>query len=163
MIVILQKLKQSAILPVALSLLLVLGGCLEQIQSTRTPTGALNNFLLHLQAGELDDARAYFAPGLVTQSPDLDQLVIAASGRARRYEIVQKPARTEDEQVKLTVPLDNGKIQETIKGRVRLRPVAGAPTPGPDVGWQEVEIITARMVSRGPGWRILDFELKCCP
>ncbi len=51
----------SAALSIALALL-TLSGCLEQIQSTRTTSGALHNFLLHLEAGELDDARAYFAP-----------------------------------------------------------------------------------------------------
>ena len=36
--------------------LLTLTGCLEQYQPTRLPQGALNNFLLHLQNGELDNA-----------------------------------------------------------------------------------------------------------
>jgi hypothetical protein len=143
--------------------LLALGGCLEQVQSPHTSTGALHNYLLHLQAGELDDARAYFAPGLVTPSPALDQSIKEAADRVRRYQVEEKPAKTEDEQKKLTVPLDNGEVQETIRGRVRPLPAKGEPTPGPDEGWQEMDIITARMVSRGPGWRILDFELKCCP
>jgi len=111
----------------------------------------------------LDDARAYFAPGLVTPSPALDQAIKAAADRVRRYHVEEKPAKTEDEQIKLIVPLENGEVQETIRGRVRPLPAKEQPTPGPDEGWQEMDIITARMVSRGPGWRILDFELKCCP
>ena len=111
----------------------------------------------------MDDARAYFAPGLVTPSPELNQSIKAASDRVRRYEVEEKNITKEAEQAKLTVPIANGEVQETIPGRVRLRPAPGQPTPGPDEGWQDVDIITARMVVRGPGWRILDFELKCCP
>ncbi|HKP52281.1 MAG TPA: hypothetical protein VJ183_06480 [Chloroflexia bacterium] len=152
----------SALLAIIFALL-ALSGCLEQIQSPHSSTGALHNYLLHLQAGELDDARAYFAPGLVTPSPALDQSIKAAADRVRRYQVEEKSAKTEDEQKKLTVPLENGEVQETLRGRVRPLPAKGEPTPGPDEGWQEMEIITARMVARGPGWRILDFELKCCP
>ena len=133
----------------------VLTGCLEQYQVTRTPGGALNNFLLHLQAGEIEDARAYFAPGLVTPTPDMEARLKEASERLRQYEIRQTR--------KDTVDLGNGEVQETISGRVRPRTPAGQPTPGPDEGWQDTDIITARMVLRGPGYRILDFELKCCP
>ena len=143
--------------------LITLAGCLEQVQSPRTPTGALHNYLLHLQGGELDDARAYFAPGLVTPSPALDQSIKEAADRVRRYQVEEKPAKLEDEQKKLTVPLSNGEVQETIRGRVRPLPARGQPIPPPDEGWVETDIITARMVERGPGWRILEFELKCCP
>ena len=134
---------------------LLLTGCLEQLQSTRVPSGALSNFLIHLQAGELADARAYFAPGLVTPSPALDASLKAASDRLRRYEIQRTKANRQD--------LDSGEIRETISGRVRPRVPAGQPTPGPEEGWQETDIITARMVERSPGWRLLDFELKCWP
>jgi hypothetical protein len=140
-----------------------LAGCLEQVQSPRTPTGALHNFLLHLEGGELDDARAYFAPGLVTPSPALDQSIKEAADRVRRYQVEEKIATTEEEQKKLTILLANGEVQETLRGRVRMLPAKGQPTPGPDEGWQETDLLTARMVERGPGWRILDFELKCCP
>lgn len=153
----------AAHLACLLSSLLLLTGCLEQVQSPHTSTGSLHNFLLHLEYGELDDAKAYFAPGLVTPSPELDQSIKRASERVRRYQIEEKTVKTEDEQKKLTVPLENGEYQETLHGRVRPRPQAGQPTPGPDEGWQETDIITARMVVRGPGWRILEFELKCCP
>ena len=45
-----------------------------------------------------------------------------------------------------------------------MRPLtpAGQPTPTAEEGWQQTDILTARMVERGPGWRILDFQLKCC-
>jgi hypothetical protein len=134
---------------------LLLTGCLEQIQTTRIPSGSLSNFLLHLQQGELDDARAYFAPGLVTPSAELDASIKRASERVRAYEIKDKKSKSEQ--------LDDGQLRVTISGQVRRRAAASQPTPGPDEGWQQTDIITARMVERGPGWRILDFELKCCP
>jgi hypothetical protein len=133
---------------------LLLTGCLEQVQTTRIPSGSLSNFLLHLQEGELDDARAYFAPGLVTPSAALDSSIKVASERVRAYDIKDKKSRSEQ--------LDGGQLRVTISGQVRRRAAAGRPTPGPDEGWQQTDIITARMVERGPGWRILDFELKCC-
>lgn len=139
----------------ALLATLVLSGCLEQLQSTRIPSGSLNNFLLHLQAGELDDARTYFAPGLVAPSAELDASLIEASNRLRAYEIRRDKPKGEK--------LPNGERQETILGKVRSRTPRGQPTPGPDEGWEETDIITARMVERGPGWRILEFEVKCCP
>lgn len=133
---------------------LVLAGCLEQIQTTRIASGSLSNFLIHLQNGELDDAKAYFAPGLVTPSAQLDESVKQASENIRRYQIRNKKTREED--------LGNGQVQETISGQVRPITPAGQPTPAADQGWQNTDILTARMVVRGPGWRILDFELKCC-
>jgi hypothetical protein len=119
------------------------------------PSGALNNFLIHLQAGELVDARTYFAPGLVTPSPQLDSSLIETSNRLRHYEIKREKPKGED--------LPNGERRESIPGKVRPRTPTGQPTPAPDEGWEETDIITARLVERGPGWRILDFELKCCP
>src|SRR5205823_4106704 len=126
----------------------------EQIQTTRIASGALSNFLLHLQQGELDDARAYLAPGLVTPDANLDSSMKQASERLRAYEIRNKKFRSEN--------LTNGEIRETASGEVRRRTAPGTPTPGPNEGWQQVDIISARMVERGPGWRLLDFELKCC-
>jgi hypothetical protein len=133
---------------------LLLSGCLEQVQTTRIPSGALSNFLLHLQQGELDDARSYFAPGLVTPSAALDASIKSASERVRAYEIKDKKSDSKQ--------LDNGEMQVTISGQVRRRVAAGQPTPGLNEGWQQTDIVTARMVERGPGWRILDFQLKCC-
>lgn len=140
---------------VLLPALFALSGCLEQAQSTRVPGGAANNFFLHLYAGELDDASIYFAPGLVTPSPELDQSLKDASNRLRRYEIQRQKPATEE--------LSGGEVRVTLKGRVRPRPQPGQPTPTPDEGWQATDILAARLVERGPGWRILDFELKCCP
>ena len=133
---------------------LALVGCMEQYQTTRIPAGALSNFLLHLQMGELDDARSYFAPGLVTPSAALDQSLIDASHNLKAYEIRNKKAKVED--------LGNGQRRVTISGEVRPHTPTGQPTPAPDAGWQQTDIITARMVERGPGWRLLDFEVKCC-
>ncbi|HEX8218579.1 MAG TPA: hypothetical protein VF914_05110 [Chloroflexia bacterium] len=147
--------RRAAILIALLAVLLTLAGCLEQSQSTRVPGGAVNNFFLHLYAGELDDARVYFAPGLVTPSPELDQSLKEASNRLRHYEIQRQKPATEE--------LSDGQVRVTLKGRVRPRPQPGQPTPTPDEGWQATDILTARLVERGPGWRILDFELKCCP
>ena len=146
---------RTAMLIALLPALLALSGCLEQAQSTRVPSGATNNFFLHLYAGELDDARVYYAPGLVTPSPQLDQSLQEASNRLRRYEIDREKPATEE--------LAGGQVRVTLKGRVRTRPQSGQPTPTPEEGWQATDILTARLIERGPGWRILDFELKCCP
>lgn len=134
--------------------LLTLTGCLEQLQTTRSAPSALSNFLIHLRAGELDDARTYFAPGLVQPSQALDNSIIEASTRLRGYEI-DKGKGTE-------ASLGNGEKIVTIPGRVRKLVAPGKPTPGPEEGWQQTDIISATMVERGPGWRILDFQLLCC-
>jgi len=135
-------------------MLVLLTGCLEQIQTTRIAAGSLSNFLIHLEHGELDDARAYFAPGLVTPTPQLDSSLQQASNRLKQYEIRGTKA-TEDD-------LPNSEKLVTINGQTRPRTQAGMPTPGPDEGWQNTEIISATMIVRGPGWRILDFKLLCC-
>lgn len=142
-----------ALLACLLSLLL-LTGCLEQLQSPRVPSGSLTNFYMHLYAGELDDARTYFAPGLVAPSTQLDSSIQDASNNIRHYEIQRTKSRDED--------LQNGEKQVTLSGRWRLRPTAGQPTPAPDSGWQNGDIITGRVVERGPGWRLLDFSIECC-
>ncbi len=134
--------------------LLLLAGCLEQVQTTRIAGGALSNFFVHLEKGELDDAMAYFAPGLVTPSAELDSSVQDASNAIRKYEFRQVKSSEED--------LDNGEKQVTLKGQDRQRTPDGQPTPRPDDGWQDTDIITARMVEIGSGWRLLDFELLCC-
>ena len=134
--------------------LLVLTGCLEQLQSPRIPGGALSNFLIHLQNGELDDARTYFAPGLVTPSADLNSSIKAASERVKKYQFRKMKAKEED--------ATNGQKQVTINGQARPRNMPGQPTPGPEEGWQDTPIITAPLVERGPGWRLLDFEILCC-
>jgi hypothetical protein len=145
------RLRSTLLALVALS---GLTGCLEPFQSTRSPAGALNNFFIHLQAGELDDARTYFAPGLVEPSASLDASIQQASNRLRKYQIEREKAVVEE--------LQGGERRVTYPGRVRPLPPAGQPTPAPDEGWADTDIITARMVERGPGWRILEFELKCC-
>ena len=134
--------------------LVLLTGCLEQIQTTRIAAGSLSNFLIHLEHGELDDARAYFAPGLVTPTPELDSSLQEASTHLKQYEIRGTKA-TEDD-------LPNSEKLVTINGQTRPRTQAGTPTPGPDEGWQNTQIISATMIVRGPGWRILDFKLLCC-
>src|SRR4051794_32009100 len=95
---------RRAILPLccALGVLLTLSGCLEQVQTTRISSGALSNFLLHLQQGELDDARAYFAPGLVTPSANLDASIKAVPDSLRAYEIKDKKPKGEQ--------LDDGQL-----------------------------------------------------
>jgi len=135
-------------------MLVLLTGCLEQIQTTRIAAGSLSNFLIHLEHGELDDARAYFAPGLVTPTPDLDASLQEASTRLKQYDIRGTKAVEED--------LPNSEKLVTISGQTRPRVLAGTPTPGPDEDWQSTEIISATMIVRGPGWRILDFKLLCC-
>lgn len=137
--------------------LFILNGCLEQIQTTRIPTGSLTNFALHLHVGELDDARTYFAPGLVTPSAELDASIKAASERLLRYQLeIDNKKSTEQD-------LQNGQKRVTLTGQVRPSLPTGQTRANPDEGWQQTDIITARMVERGPGWRILDFEVKCCP
>ena len=138
----------------AVSALATLTGCLEQYEPTRLPQGALFNFLLHLQNGELDDARAYFAPGIVTPSTQLDQSLIDTSNAIKRWDIRNKKAAGQD--------LPDSKRLETISGQVRLHPLPGTPTPGPEEGWQQTDIISATMTFVGSGWRLLDYKLLCC-
>jgi hypothetical protein len=135
-------------------MLVLLTGCLEQIQTTRIAAGSLSNFLIHLEHGELDDARAYFAPGLVTPTPELDASLQDASNRLKQYEIRGTKAIEEDK--------PNSEKLVTTNGQTRPRVLAGTPTPSPDEGWQTTGIISATMIVRGPGWRILDFRLLCC-
>jgi hypothetical protein len=134
--------------------LVALTGCLEQYQSTRLPQGALLNFLIHLQNGELNDARDYFAPGLVTPSPQLDQSLVDSSNAIRKWEIRNKKATGED--------LPGGKRLESVSGQVRPRTLPGTPTPGPEEGWQQTDVISATMTFVGSGWRLLDYKLLCC-
>jgi hypothetical protein len=134
--------------------ILALTGCLEQYQPTRLPQGALFNFMLHLQNGELEDAQTYFAPGLVTPSAELDQRLIESSDQIKKWDTRNRVGTGTD--------LPNGERIETISGDVRPRTPTGSPTPGPDEGWQQTDIISATMIFRGPGWRILDYKLLCC-
>ena len=130
-------------------------GCLEQYQSTRIPGGAVFDFLLHLRNGELEDARTYFAPGLVPMTPELDERLISDSNRVKRFEFRKVKVDTQD--------LPDAEKQVTLAGDIRPRTPPGQPTPGPDDGWNNAEIITARVIERGPGWRILEYEVLCCP
>src|SRR2546423_1669697 len=129
--------RPACALAVIVIALLTLTGCLEQIQSTRLPQGALLDFLLHLQNGELDDARTYFAPGLVTPSAELDQSLLDSSNAIKKWEIRNRKATGQD--------LPNGERTETISGQVRPHSYAGTPTPGPDDGWHDTDIISATM------------------
>ncbi|MEO8285607.1 MAG: hypothetical protein ABI670_04170 [Chloroflexota bacterium] len=138
----------------ALLALLALTGCLEQYQSTRLPSGSLNNFLLHLQNGELDDALTYFAPGLVSETDALKASVRDASNKVKQYEIRKRSVNNHD--------LQDGLKLETLSGEIRPRTLPGQPTPEPEAGWQQTDIISATMAMRGPGWRLLDFKLLCC-
>lgn len=134
---------------------LMLTGCLEQYQTTRLPGGALTNFVLHLHNGELDDAMAYFAPGIVTPSAELDASVQAASEKVKLFDLRKMKATDIKD-------LDNGEKQVTITGQERPRTPTGQPTPGPEDNWKDTDVITAKMVERGPGWRLLDFQVLCC-
>ena len=130
---------QRAIIVLAvLPVLLMLTGCLEQMQSTRIPSGAVTNFFLHLYTGKLDDARVYFAPGLVTPSPELDRSLKDASNRLRRYDIVRQKPATEE--------LADGQC-ESLKGRVRPRPHRANPLY-PDEGGKTRPVTAAN--ERGP-------------
>jgi hypothetical protein len=134
--------------------LVTLTGCLEQYLPTRLPQGALIDFLIHLQNGELDDARTYFAPGLVTPSAAPDQSLVDSSNAIKKWEIRNKRPSGVD--------LPNGERIETIAGEVRPRTLPGTPTPGPDEGWTSTDIISATLIMRGPGWRLLDYKVLCC-
>jgi hypothetical protein len=144
----------ARVLMVSVFSFLILTGCLEQYLPTRLPQGALIDFLVHLQNGELEDARTYFAPGLVTPSAALDQSIQNSSNVIKKWDIRNKRADGVD--------LPNGERIETVAGEVRPRTPPGTPTPGPDEGWQSTDIISATLIVRGPGWRILDYKLLCC-
>lgn len=138
------------------SVMVVLGtaGCLEQYQSTRVPGGTVFNFYLHLRNGELEDARTYFAPGLVPMTPELDEGLIEASNRVKPFEVRRVKADAQD--------LPEGEKEVTLTGQIRPRTPPGQPTPGPEDGWEQGDIMSARVIERGPGWRILEYEILCC-
>ena len=144
-----------AALIVSLVVLFGATGCLEQYQSTRIPGGAVFNFLLHLRNGEMEDARTYFAPGLVPMTPELDERLVSDSNKVKRFEFRKVKVDTQD--------LPNAEKQVTLAGDIRPRTPPGQPTPGPEDGWINAEIITARVIERGPGWRILEYDVLCCP
>jgi hypothetical protein len=151
--------RRTALATIVLASLL-LTGCLEQVLSPHFRVGALNNFFLHLYAGELVDARAYIAPGLVERTPALDSEIKSAADSLRRYEI--EVARPLTDTTAVSEDLGNGEYRQYLPGRVRPRLPAGQPPRGADEGWEETDILSARMVERGPGWRILEFRLECC-
>jgi hypothetical protein len=143
-----------AVLIVSVAVVFGTAGCLEQYQSTRVPGGAVFNFFLHLRNGELEDARAYFAPGLVPMTAELNQRLIEASNHLKGIEARKVKADSQD--------LPDGEKQVSLAGEIRPRTPPGQSTPGPDEGWRNAAIITARVVERGPGWRILDYRVLCC-
>jgi hypothetical protein len=125
-------------------LLLLLAGCGEDISSTRLPAGAARNFLYHLQHGELEDAMTYWAPDFTPA--DARVRTTDALNRLRSYETdAQKADSTHN---------DDGSMEVTLRGRVR--PPGGT--------WQEDQaILRVHLIERGPGWRLTDFTLVCCP
>ena len=147
-------LRSVAVVLVSLVVLLGTAGCLEQYQSTRVPGGAVFNFYLHLRNGELEDARTYFAPGLVPMTPELDQALIEASNRVKPFEVRRVKADAQD--------LPEGEKEVTLTGQIRPRTPPDQPTPGPEDGWEQGDIMSARVIERGPGWRILEYEIHCC-
>ena len=127
-----------------LVLLLLLAGCGEDISTTRLPAGAARNFLYHLQHGELEDAMTYWAPDFTPA--DARTRTSAAVTRLAGYE-------TDAQKVDSTRNAD-GSTDVTLRGRVR-------PTGG---SWQDdQELLRVHLIERGPGWRVTDFTLVCCP
>ena len=125
-------------------LVLLLAGCGEEISSTRLPAGTAHNFLYHLQHGELEDAMAYWAPDFTPA--DARARTTDALNRLKGYE-------TDAQKADSTTNAD-GSIDVTLRGRVR--PPGGA--------WQEDQaILRVHLIERGPGWRLTDFTLLCCP
>ena len=92
------------------------------------------------------------APGLVELTSELDQKIRNASIQLRSYEIEKQKATEKD--------LPNNQKEVTIPGRVR--PVPQTQGASLQAEWVQTDILTATMVERGPGWRILDFQIKCC-
>jgi hypothetical protein len=125
-------------------LVLLLAGCGEEISSTRLPAGTARNFLYHLQHGELEDAMAYWAPDFTPA--DARPRTTAALNQLKGYEVeAQKTDSTSNA---------DGSMDVTLRGRVR--PTGGA--------WQEDQaILRVHLIERGPGWRLTDFTLLCCP
>jgi hypothetical protein len=124
-------------------LLVLLAGCGEDVTTTRIPAGSARNFLYHLQHGELDDAMTYWAPDFTPA--DARDRTSAAITRLAGYET--------DPQKADTTRNADGSSDVTLRGRVR-------PTGGT---WQDdQEILRARLIERGPGWRVTDFTLVCC-
>ena len=129
-------------------LLLVVGGllagCGEEITTTRLPLGAARNFLYHLQHGELDDALTYWAPDYTPT--DAREQTGAAIARLRGVEVEYQKGEAARQ--------TDGTMDVTVRGRLR-----GGTGP-----WQEDQmILRARLMERGPGWRVTSFTLVCCP
>jgi hypothetical protein len=129
---------------VVLLLALLLAGCGEELTSTRLPAGAVRNFFYYLQHHQIEDAMAYWAPDFTPA--DARPRTVAAGERLQGYE-------TEYQKADMTHNAD-GSMDITLRGRVR--PKGGT--------WQEDQaLIRAHIIERGPGWRLTDFTLVCCP
>jgi hypothetical protein len=129
---------------VMLLLALVLAGCGEELTSTRLPAGAVRNFLYYLHQEQIENAMAYWAPDFTPA--DARARTVAASKQLQGYETEYKKADTTHNA--------DGSMDVTLRGRVR-------PTGGE---WQEDrELIRAHIIERGPGWRLTEFTLLCCP
>jgi len=127
------------------ALALLASGCLEQLTTTRIPSGATENFLYFLQHDEQADANAYWAPDHLP--PDAAQQVAQAATRLRRYSVEAKKAGT--------VAQPDRSVEVTITGTAHLStdPQPGALQP----------LLRARLIEIGPGWRLTGFTLLCCP
>ena len=139
----LERRKTIARWGVVLMLAALLAGCGEALTSTRLPAGAVRNFFYFLQQREITNAMAYWAPDFTP--PDARARTEAAAAQLQGYETEYKKADSTHNA--------DGSMDITLRGRVR-------PTGGE---WQEdQELIRARIIERGPGWRLTDFTLLCC-
>ena len=128
---------------VLLALAALLAGCGEELTSTRLPAGAVRNFFYYLQQEQITNAMAYWAPDFTPT--DAPARTVAAAARLQSYETEYKKSDS-------TRNAD-GSMDITLRGRVR--PTGGA--------WlEDQELIRARIIQRGPGWRLTDFTLLCC-
>lgn len=123
---------------------LLLGGCLEDLSTTRIPAGAARNFFHYLAYNQQADANAYWAPGYVP--PDAVDQVRAAAMALHAYNVEALKAESQHE--------TDGAMTITLRGHA---------TPKPETaGGAEIPLLRARLIEIGPGWRITEFTLLCC-
>ena len=141
----LERARRAAALGLLLLASLLLTGCLEQLVTTRIPSGATRNFLFFLTHGQQDNAMAYWAPGHVP--PDARAQVAQAVTALKPYTVTVQKADVQSQ--------TDGSAIVTLEGQAARTAAVPTGTPQP--------ILRAHLMEIGPGWRLLDFRLLCCP
>ncbi|MGI8589221.1 MAG: hypothetical protein ACR2M0_16290 [Chloroflexia bacterium] len=129
---------------VLLLLALAASGCLEQITTTRIPAGAARNFFYFVAHDEQADANTYWAPGLAPA--DAAAQISRAATALAGYDTEVTAADA--------VRQDDGSMLATVSGHFERKGEAPTGTEQP--------LMRARLIEKGPGWRLTEFTLLCC-